>query len=428
MMQPTNVRAVYSARRASEEAERCLYCFEAPCSQACPAHIDIPEFIAMIRSKNISGASGVVKTANGFANVCGKICPEEIYCQSVCNRASIDAPIMIRELHYYATREGSARGPERFKSVNPIPKNVAVVGGGPAGLSCAFELSLLGYSVTLYESDKLGGVPHSAIPSFRLPTEVLEDDVELLSRNATVIRRNVQRGALKHIRKRFSAVFLGVGLGKDKPVGLKGETLRGVYPVLKFLEHAKHRSNRLPIGKRVVVIGGGNVSLDAAATAKRMGAEEVLLLYRRSEPEMKVWKSELEEARAQGIQILYLTIPVRIVGNGSVKEIICRRTKLSNKIDSSGRRIPVEIAGSDFPIQTNCIVTAIGQSLGSDFLPDVGRSSRGFIAVDRKFRTSLKGVFAGGDAISGEGTIVQSVAHGKQAAREIHAFLSGSER
>lgn len=420
-------RIVYSAQQAREEAERCLYCYDAPCSEACPAHIDIPEFIAMIRSANVIGASEVVKTANGFANVCGKICPEEIYCQSVCNRGSIDSPIMIRELHLFATREDALRGQEGVEFSQKIPNKVAVVGGGPAGLSCAFELTLMGYSVTLYEADKLGGIPHSAIPPYRLPKEILDDDLELLSGKITVTHRKMHRPDLEHIRKRFDAVFLAVGLGKDRPIGLKGETLRGVYPVLKFLEHAKHKSNRLPIGKRVVVIGGGNVSLDAAATAKRHGASEVILLYRRSESEMKVWKSELEEARMQGIQILFLTVPVRIVGNGSVKEIVCRKTRLSNKKDSSGRRIPIELEGSDFTIRTSSVITAIGQVLESEFGSRLATTSRGFIAVDRKFCTSLKGVFAGGDAISGEGTVVQSVAHGREAARAIHAFLSRSE-
>jgi glutamate synthase (NADPH/NADH) small chain len=204
-------------------------------------------------------------------------------------------------------------------------------------------------------------------------------------------------------------------------LGLKGEHLEGVFPVLHFLESAK--KGKMSIGNKVVVVGGGNVSLDAAATARRLGASEVTLVYRRSESEMKVWKGELEEARKQGVEIRFLTNPVAILGKEKVNGVKCRRTVLSKKKDSSGRPIPVEVKGSDFVLEADTVVIAIGQVIGADLVRHFKLNNRGFIAVDKKLRTSVPGVFAGGDAISGEGTIVQSVAHGKQAAWAMHEYM-----
>ncbi|MEK9136463.1 MAG: FAD-dependent oxidoreductase, partial [Bacteroidota bacterium] len=243
-----------------------------------------------------------------------------------------------------------------------------------------------------------------------------------LSDHFRVRRQNITASKLDGLRRRFDAVYIGIGLGKDRTLGLKGERLKGVLSVLEFLEAAKERKTR--VGRRVVVVGGGNVSLDAAATAMRLGASEVTLIYRRSEKEMKVWKSELEEARKQGVEMRFLTNPVEILGKTKVAGIKCRRTALSKKKDASGRPIPVEVRRSDFVLEADTVVIAIGQVIGSDVINHFELNDKGFIAVDKKFRTSVPGVFAGGDAISGEGTIVQSVAHGKEAARAIHKFIN----
>ncbi len=412
---------------AMTEAERCLFCFDAPCTNACPSHIDIPKFITMLKSGNIIGSAEVVKTSNALANVCGKVCPEEIYCQSVCNRGSIDEPINIRDLHFFVTQEEASRGFRKPKVVSPQKKKVAVIGGGPTGLSCAFELSKLGYSVTVYDAVGLGGVPSTGIPSFRLPDDILQSDIQFLSEHFTFVRKSVGPRDFVFLQKQYDAVFLAVGLGEDKPVKLEGENHSIILPVLEFLRDAKKKPQRVSIGNKVVIIGGGNVSLDAAATAKRLGATDVILLYRRSELEMKVWKSELEEARRQGIQIQYLTVPVKIIGTRTVKGIVCRKTRLLKKKDSTGRQIPEEIAGSDFTIPADSVIAAIGQVIKSDVVAGLSRASKGFIAVNKKFQTSMKNVFAGGDAISGEGTIVQSVGHGKQAAHCIDEYLSSKK-
>jgi NADPH-dependent glutamate synthase beta subunit-like oxidoreductase len=237
----------------------------------------------------------------------------------------------------------------------------------------------------------------------------------------TVKRENIAASKLLRLRKEFDSIYIGVGLGKDRSLGIKGEHLKGVIPVLQFLEAAK--KGKMSIGKRVVVVGGGNVSLDAAATARRLGASEVTLIYRRGESEMKVWKSELDEARKQGVEIRFLTNPVEIVGKKEVGGIRCRRTVLSKKKDSSGRPTPVEVKGSEFILEADTVIIAIGQVIGADLIKHLRLNGRGFIAVDKKFHTSVPGIFAGGDAISGEGTIVQSVAHGKHAAWAMHEYM-----
>lgn len=419
-MKPSNHLA-FTPQQARTEAERCLYCFDAPCIQACPTHIDIPTFISMIKSGNVRGAAEVVKTSNALANVCGKVCPEEIYCQSVCNRSKEDEPIRIRELHFFATQCEARSGYSSLRSFPKKKSKVAVLGGGPTGLGCAFELVKLGYKVTLFDGKRLGGVPKNSIPSFRLAGKELKDDAKFLSGHFKVKGENIAASKLPRLRKEFDSIYIGVGLGKDRLLGVKGEHLEGVFPVLHFLEAAK--KGKMSTGNKVVVVGGGNVSLDAAATAKRLGASEVTLIYRRSESEMKVWKSELEEARKQGVEICFLTNPVAIVGKKNVSGVKCRRTVLSKKKDSSGRPVPVEVKGSEFTLKADTVVIAIGQVIGADLIKHLKLNDRGFIAVDNEFQTSVPGIFAGGDAISGEGTIVQSVAHGKQAAWAMHEYM-----
>ncbi len=408
-------------QQAKAEAERCLYCFDAPCTQACPTHIDIPGFISMIRSNNIRGAAEVVKSANAFANVCGKVCPEEIYCQSVCNRSSQDTPINIRDLHFYATQHEARDGYSATLKFTPRKKTIGVIGGGPSGFGCAFELAKMGYQVTMFDGKGPGGVPKNSIPAFRLTERELRDDLDFLARHVTIKREHVTPAKFRTLKKKFDAMFLGIGLGKDRSLSVKGEQLKGVVPVLEFLEEAKRK--RVSVGKHVVVIGGGNVSLDAAATAKRLGASDVTLVYRRGEHEMKVWKNELEEARKQGVDIRFLTMPIEILGKKNAQGVRCRKTRLSGKKDSSGRPIPVEIPGSEFVLEASTVIIAIGQLVGAEVSSQFEKNNKGFVTVNKNFKTSDPKVFAGGDVISGEGTIVQSVAHGKQAAHAIHAFL-----
>ena len=415
-------------QQAQTEAERCLQCADAPCTDACPTHIDIPKFIRMIWSGNVIGAAEVVKASNALANTCGKICPEEVFCQSVCTRAKQDSPIQIRELHFFATQTERKKGYSKTRLFPAIDGAVAVIGAGPAGLSCAFELTKLGYKVTVYDKGTVGGVPRNSIPSFRLRDEELESDTQFLSKFFRLKKEDVNRRLFEEIRHHHEAVFLAIGLGLDRPVGIAGERLKGVVPVLQFLHKAKNALTDISIGNRVVIIGGGNVSLDAAAAAKRLGAESVVLLYRRGETEMRVWKSELTEARKQGVELRFMTTPVAIVGKGDVTGVMCRQTKLMNETDASGRRIPMEVRGSDFLLDADAVIVAIGQKVGAEWLEDFAKTENGTIKVNNNFQTSVAGVFAGGDMVLGEGTIVQSVAHGKQAAHAIHEYVSKKHR
>lgn len=414
--------------QAQREAERCLQCHDAPCTAACPAHIDVPGFIRSIRSGNITGAAETVRAANALAGVCGAVCPQEVFCQAACTRAKQDGPVAIRELHGFATREQSRRGTLHPVAAAGPGGRVGIIGAGPAGLACAFRLALMGHCVTIFDGAPPGGVPRSSIPGFRLGAEDLQGDLTFLSRFMEFAGENMTATRFPQIREEYDALFVAVGLGTDKPLGIPGSTLRGVEPVLHFLERAKAHPDTPSPGTRVVIVGGGNVSLDAAATAKRLGASEVALIYRRGEQEMRVWKSELNEARHQGVQIAFLTAPVEILGTTGVEGVRCRRMRLTGKHDPDGRRIPEEIPGSEFTLEADAVIVAIGQTPAADFLQLFERTTRGYVRVDADFRTSLPSVFAGGDVIGGEGTIVQSVGQGTQAAHSIHRHISTATR
>jgi glutamate synthase (NADPH/NADH) small chain len=378
----------------------------------------------MVRSGNLMGAAEVIRSANAMASVCGKVCPEEVFCQAACTRGKKDTPLAIRELHFHATQHEIRRGYSPLRPFVPNGKSVAIIGGGPAGLACAFELAKCGYRIDLYDRKAPGGVPRNTIPSYRLSEEEVRADVDLLSRYVDFHQENVDRGRFDEIRTRHDAIFIAVGLSVDRMLDIPGKDLHGVIPVLEFLESARGPSQGGVRGNKVVIVGGGNVSLDAAATAKRQGSREVTLLYRRGEREMRVWESELGEARDQGVQMLFLTNPVEILGPAHVRGIRCRRTRLSEKRDATDRPIPLDVEGSEFTLEADAVIPAIGQGPGADFLTLFDRTPQGFLKVDGTFATSHRGVFAGGDLVGGEGTIVQSVGHGKMAAGSIHRFLS----
>ncbi|HUI09370.1 MAG TPA: FAD-dependent oxidoreductase [Bacteroidota bacterium] len=412
-----------SGTEVLREAAKCLTCFDAPCTSACPAHIDIPGMIGMVRSGNLAGAAAAVRSANALAAVCGAICPQEVYCQAACTRGKNGAPVRIRELHMFAT------GSERTRPLAPASRpstgrTVAVIGGGPAGLGCAFGLAVRGHAVDLYNDGPPGGVPRRTIPPFRLPDDVLGQDIGFLASSYRFHDCVVDAPAFASIAASHDAVFIAAGLAHERVLGIPGEHLGGVLPALRFLERAKRDPSAAVTGARVVVVGGGNVSLDAAAVARRSGAGAVVLLYRRSANEMRAWSAEREEARRQGVEFLFLAVPVEIVGSGgAVSGVRCRRTRLGARLDATGRPVPQEVPGSEFLIPADSVIVSVGQELRAAWLPNLARTAAGFIRVDRDFRTSSPGIFAGGDATAGEGTIVLSVAQGMGAARAIHEHI-----
>ncbi|MGA9115618.1 MAG: FAD-dependent oxidoreductase [Bacteroidota bacterium] len=408
---------------ALRETERCLQCHDAPCTAACPVHIDIPGFIRMLRSGNPRGAAHLIRAANPLAHICGEVCPQEVYCQASCTRGKQDAPVEIRPLHAFASTEERRGGYSTPRVPAPGGGRAAVIGGGPAGLACAFELRRLGRGVVLFEMRDPGGVPRSSIPSYRLSPEVLEGDLSFLLPHIEVRREEVGADSFRRIRTEYDAVFVAVGLGADRPLPLPGADLPGVIPVLRFLEDARSGAGVSRRWENVVVVGGGNVSLDAAATAKSLGASHVVLLYRRGESEMKIWKSELEEARARGVQVAALTQPMTVLGTGRVEGVRCLRTRLSGDTGPDGRRLPVAVEGSEHDYPADAVIAAIGQRPAAEFLQLLETKPEGYVETDGKSATSLGGVFAGGDVVGREGTIVRAVAEGRAAAQAMHAFM-----
>lgn len=393
------------------EANRCLGCYDPPCQKACPASIPIPSFIRAINSGNLSYAAAIVRKANPMVATCGAVCPEEVFCQTQCTRAQIDKPIMIRELHSYATKFED----DFSTSVTPTIGKIAIVGSGPAGISCAVKLTQAGFSVTIYEQgDHPGGVPSSSIPKFRIENETIDIDIEYARKQGVkiLLRSNIENPEL--LLKQFDAVFMATGLPDNRDLKIPGENLPQVQTALSFLERARYGLAESLTGKRVVVVGGGNVSLDVAASAASLGAAEVHLLYRRSPMEIKAWESELGEAQSRGVIIDYLTNPVEFITDGSaLNGVKCIRMRLSDELDPGGRRISRPVKGSEFVIPADLAITAVG--LESRYFKNTKMTSG--------LATSISGLFAGGDWARGEGTIVEAVRDGKLAAQSIIDYL-----
>jgi NADPH-dependent glutamate synthase beta subunit-like oxidoreductase len=395
------------------EAERCLGCFDPPCQNACPASIPIPEFIRSIVSGNHRNAAGLVRQANPMVATCGEVCPEEVFCQSACTRNKIDKPIKIRELHSFATKHEIL---PQFKHSTSKSK-IAIIGAGPAGISCAVKLADAGYSVTVFDQvAQAGGVPNASIPEFRLTESIIDVDIKSAKNRGIEFQLSRRVDEPSELLKEFASVFVGAGLHKNRKLSIPGEELPQVIDALTFLEQARVGKLAALDGKQVIVIGGGNVSLDVAATAASLKAAEVHLLYRRGPKEIKVWQTELEEAQHRGVIIDYLIAPVEFIADqGKLKAVKCTRMRLGQKLDSSGRRVSTPLEHSEFILSADLVVAAVG--LSSDYLKG--------ITVNADLSTSLPSVFAGGDWAKGEGTIVEAVRDGKAAANSIIAYLKG---
>lgn len=431
----------YSEEEAVLEAKRCLQCKDKPCVSGCPVGIDIPSFVRAIRDGDFDKAIAIIRESNYLPGITGRVCPQEKQCEARCTLGKRFEPLAIGRLERFAADYERSRGMRKPAIAEPTGKRVAVVGSGPAGLTVAAYLAERGHSVTIFEAlHSPGGVLAYGIPEFRLPREVLDAEVEYVKSLGVEIETNVLVGATYDIDELFElgydAVFLGTGAGLPRFLGIPGENLNGIYSGNEFLFRVNlmkaylfpEYDTPIKVGEKVAVIGAGNVAMDAARCARRLGAE-VTIIYRRSEEEMPARKEEVEHAREEGIKFKFLTLPVAFVGDerGEVRRVRCLRCELGEP-DASGRRSPVPVAGTEFEVEADTVVIAIGQSpnpIISMKHPEIETTKRGTIVVDEWGRTSKQGVFAGGDITTGQATVIAAMGAGKRAAQAIHEYLMG---
>ena len=431
----------YNAEEAVEESERCLHCKNAKCIQGCPVSINIPEFIAAIRKKDFKEAYNVISESSALPAVCGRVCPQESQCEGQCIRGIKGEPVSIGKLERFTADWAREQGirPEPAKEKNG--HKVAVIGAGPSGLTCAGDLARLGYDVTIFEAlHKAGGVLSYGIPEFRLPkSAVVDQEVENVKNLGVKIETNVIIGksiTVDELLKEegFEAVFIGSGAGLPMFMHIPGENANGVFSANEFLTRnnlmkAYREDYDTPIhcGKKVAVVGGGNVAMDAARTALRLGAE-VHIIYRRSEEELPARKEEVHHAKEEGIQFDLLCNPVEIHvdENGWVKGIRCIRMELGEP-DASGRRRPVPVEGSEFDMDVDTVIMSLGTSpnplISSTTIGLDINKRKCIIANEEDGQTSKTGVFAGGDAVTGAATVILAMGAGKAAAKGIDAFI-----
>ncbi|WP_062677898.1 NAD(P)-dependent oxidoreductase [Parageobacillus toebii] len=423
-------------REAIEEANRCLYCYDAPCIKACPTGIDIPTFIKKIASGNLKGSAKTIMLSNPVGASCARVCPTEELCEGACVLNHSTKPIMIGKLQRYATDWAIRNEEALFQAGKKNGKTVAIVGGGPAGLSAARELARMGYTVTIFEAEKeAGGLNTYGIVSFRLPQKISFWEVNQVKSLGVQIRTNMRVGkdiSAKELLDHYDAVVLAVGMGRVPMLGIEGEDLDGVYDAIEFIKETKTKplSDKL-VGKRVVVIGAGNTAIDGATCSVRLGAENVKILYRRTKEEMTAYDFEYEFAKQDGVEFRWLTAPKRIIGdeNGKVTHIECIRMKLGEP-DADGRRRPIPIEGSEFTMRVDVVIKAIGQTRHLDLINEFGlEHDDGVVKVNpENYQTSNQKVFACGDVIFGKGKgeamVVTAAQQGKEAAYAIHQYLT----
>ena len=430
----------YNKEEALLEASRCLNCKNPRCMTACPVGLQIPRFIAELAQGNIAGAAAVIAEDSSLPAVCGRVCPQETQCEGSCVLGVKGEPVAIGKLERFVADYSREQGAQAAKVAPANGKKVAVIGSGPAGLACASDLAKWGYDVTIFEAlHKAGGVLEYGIPEFRLPKDkVLKHEIEAVRALGVKIETNVIIGRTVTIdslmdQEGFKAVFIGTGAGLPKFMGIPGENYNGVFSANEFLTRnnlmkAWREDYLTPIhaGKKVCVVGGGNVAMDAARTALRLGAE-VHIVYRRTEAELPARKEEVHHAIEEGIIFDMLTNPVEVIGDerGWVKALKCVKMELGEP-DESGRRSPVVIEGSEFEIPTETVIMALGTSpnpLISKTTKGLEVNRRGCLVATEEGATTRPGVFAGGDAVTGAATVILAMGAGRTAAKAIDAYL-----
>ena len=441
----------YDEATALDEAARCLNCKNMPCVSGCPVNVHIPEFIAKVRELDFEGAYQVINKSSSLPAVCGRVCPQETQCESKCVRGIKGEAVGIGRLERFVADWHNEHCTEAPRLPEQNGHKVAIVGSGPSGLTCAGDLAKLGYKVTVYEALHLaGGVLVYGIPEFRLPKSIVQKEVDTLKALGVDVETNVVIGKTLTVDELFEmgyeAIFIGSGAGLPRFMGIPGESLKGVYSANEFLTRsnlmkAYKSDSTTPImhAKKVAVVGGGNVAMDAARTALRMGAEKVYIVYRRSLEELPARKEEVEHAMEEGIEFRLLNNPTKIIGfenpddrrdprNGFVTGMECIKMELGEP-DASGRRSPVEVPGSEFVLDVDCVIIAIGTSpnpLIKSTTEGLNVNRKGGIVVEEATGlTSREGVYAGGDAVTGAATVILAMGAGKTAAKAIDEYLSG---
>lgn len=437
----------YNEEEAVQEASRCLQCKNKPCVDGCPAEIDIPAFIEAIKEKRFKTALAIIRETNSLPAVCGRVCPQEDQCEKMCVLQKAGKPINIGSLERFAADfEGETEEDNRElgSKTSDLDEKVAVIGAGPAGLTCAADLARMGYKVTIFEAlHKPGGVLTYGIPEFRLPKDIVMEEVREIEAMGVEVKLNYLIGRIKKLedlrREGFKAFFIASGAGLPYFMKIPGENLNGVFSANEFLTRVNlMKAYKFPeydtpinVGKKVAVVGAGNVAMDAARCAIRMAAEEVHIVYRRTEVEMPARIDEIHHAKEEGIQFHLLTSPVKIIGDerGDVKKLICLKNELGEP-DSSGRRRPVPVEGSEFEMEMDTVIIAIGNGPNPLLLETVeglDLNKWGNIETDKEGKTSVEDVFAGGDIVTGAATVIEAMGAGKQAARAINKFFKNRD-
>jgi glutamate synthase (NADPH/NADH) small chain len=436
----TEVALGYSLEAAIREAERCLICPDEPCIRGCPVGIDIPGFIAKIGDKDLHGAYDVLSDTTLLPAICGRVCPQETQCEAVCTVGESLEPVAIGRLERFVGDLAIAEAWSAVPYIEPNGLRVAIVGSGPAGMACAADMAKAGCKVTVFEAfHQPGGVLRYGIPEFRLPNEVVDAEIAKLVRLGITFRLNALVGRLFTINQLlsdmgFDAVFVGTGAGTPVFLDIPGESLGGVVSANELLTRVNLMQARdfpnhdtpLGLGRKVAVIGAGNTAMDAMRVALRSGADQVMCVYRRGQEEAPARAEELHHAEQEGIAFHWLTNPVSILddGNAGVRGLLCQRMELAEP-DASGRRRPIPVEGSDFELECDTVVYAIGTNAN----PILGQTSnlqltdRGYIVTDDALATSMAGVFAGGDIVTGAATVIEAMGAGRRAAAAMKRFL-----
>ncbi len=430
----------YDEIMAMEEATRCLHCKNKPCVSGCPVNVRIPEFIEKVAAGDFAEAYRIITSTNALPAVCGRVCPQESQCEGKCVRGIKGEPVAIGRLERFVADWYMKNGTDKTEKPQSNGKKVAVIGAGPAGLSCAGDLARKGYQVTIFEAfHKAGGVLVYGIPEFRLPKKIVQTEIDKLSELGVTVETNMVIGKVLSVDELFEmgyeAVFIGSGAGLPSFLGIEGEGYIGVYSANEFLTRINLMKAYLdeydtPIrhAKAVAVVGGGNVAMDAARSAKRLGAEHVYIVYRRSEAEMPARAEEIHHAKEEGIEFLLLTNPTKVLGNenSEVCGLECVKMELGEP-DDSGRRRPQPIKGSEFVLDVDSVIMAVGTSpnpLLRTTTDGLEANRRGCLVADEEtMKTTREGVYAGGDAVTGAATVILAMGAGKKAAAAIDEYL-----